>query len=207
MPKFLHSSGGNAEHLIFSSYLRRFSSRGKLLVTMNCIFFTSVFAVAIVSELLLPPRLYSEWQPQFPDIFLGDNLPFLFSGIFLSNLILSAFVIVTFPGFVFFPISSAMLVFRGFLWGVLLAFQPTWLLLSVIPIIVLEGEGYVFAALAGTVVGVSWLKPRWLYREVNITRAEAFHKALKECLDIYLFVVLFLLVAAVVEAVTLGFLF
>jgi len=169
---------------------------------MNCVFFASVFAVAIASELLLPPRLYSGWQARFPEVILDNSFAVVFIGIFLSNLILSAFVVVTLSGF-FFPISIVMLVFRGFLWGVFLAFQPTWLLLAAIPTIVLEGEGYALAAVAGTVVGVSWLKPKWIFKDENITRVEAFQKGLKECLVIYLLVGTILLVAAIIETVTL----
>jgi len=186
-----------------SPYFKLISSRGRLLALMNFVFFASVFAVAIASELLLPPRLYSGWQARFPEIIIGNNFLIVLLGIFLSNLVLSAFVVVTLPGFVFFPISIAMLLFRGFLWGVFLAFQPTWLLLAAIPTVVLEGEGYALAAVAGTVVGVSWLKSKWIFNDENITRVEAFQKGLKECLVIYLLVGTILLVAAIIETVTL----
>jgi hypothetical protein len=141
--------------------------------------------------------------PQFPTFF-GGNILFTFLGIFVWNLVLSAFVFVTLPGFVFFPVSGGMLVYRGFLWGVLLRYEPTLLFLVVLPTLVLEGEGYVLAAVGGTVAGVSWVQPKWVYKEEGVTRGQAFWRALGECWKLYAFVVIILLVAAVVETATLA---
>jgi len=74
------------------------------------------------------------------------------------------------------------------------------------PTIVFEGLGYAFAAVAGVVVGVSWVSPRWVYGgEGSLRRVEAFKKAFKECLVLYFFAAVLLLIAAVIEAVTLIF--
>jgi len=187
----------------FRSGLAVVSLRGRLWAFLNLVFFVSVFGVAFAVELLFPPELLQGGQPQFPTVF-GGNIVFIFLGIFLSNLVLSAFVFVTLPGFVFFPFSGGMLVYRGFLWGVLLRYEPTLLFLVVLPTLVLEGEGYVLAAVGGTVAGVSWVKPKWVYKEEGVRRSEAFWRALGECWRLYAFVVVILLVAALVETATLA---
>jgi len=187
----------------FPSCLAVLFARGRLLALMNFAFFGCVFVVVFASEFLLPPQPCLESHPSFPRMFFSDNFFIMFLGIFLFNLVLSAFVVVTLPGFMFFPLSTAFLLYRAFIWGLLLHHQPTWIFLVALPTLVFEGEGYVFAAIAGTVVGGSWVKPNWLYSDGSFTRAEALKKASRECLRVYAFVFLFLLIAAVVETVTI----
>lgn len=107
------------------------------------------------------------------------------------------------PGFAFFPLSSAFLAYRALIWGFLLSRQPTWLLLIAMPTVILEGLGYCFAASAGTIVGLSWIKPKWVYGAETLNRIEAFKRALKECLTNYFFVTIFLFLAAIIELITL----
>lgn len=187
----------------FPSCLTVLSARGKLLAIMNLAFFGCVFVVVFASEFLLPPQPYLDAHPSFPRMLFDDNFFIMFFGMFLFNLVLSAFIVVTLPGFVFFPLSSAFLLYRAFVWGLLLRCQPTWIFIVALPTLVFEGEGYVFAAVAGTVVGASWVKPKWLYSDGSFTRVEALEKASRECLRVYVFVFFFLLVAAVVETLTI----
>jgi hypothetical protein len=123
--------------------------------------------------------------------------------IFIYNVALSAFVAVTLPGFVFFPLSTAFLLYRAAIWGLLLHCQPTWVLLVALPALVFEGEGYVFAAVAGSVVGISWLRPKWLGSGEGLPRFAALKKALKECLIMYLPVVALIFCAATIESLVL----
>jgi len=183
----------------FSSHFAVITRRGKLLAFMNLVFFTCVFAAATASEFLLFPLPY---LIESPHIFAG-SFPVLLLSIFLFNLAVSAFAVVTLPGFAFFPLSTFFLLYRASFWGLLLSQQPTWNLLVAMPTLVFEGEGYALACLAGTVVGVSWIRPRWICAELGISRAGALVKALKECVVIYFSVVVFLFVAAVIEAATL----
>jgi hypothetical protein len=186
-----------------SSYLAVFYVRDKLLALMNLAFFGCVFVISVVSEFLIPPKPYLGSYPSFPEIPLNFDFLLTVFSIFLFNLSVSAFTVVTLPGFVFFPLSMVFLLFRAVIWGLLLYYQPTWVFLIVVPTLVLEGEAYCFAAVAGMVVGASWIKSEWLFHDGNFSRVEAFKKALRECLVIYVFVVLFLFFAAVLEAVTL----
>lgn len=125
-------------------------------------------------------------------------------GIFFFNLVLSAFVVVTLPGIMFFPLSIVFLLFRAVLWGLEQYFSPTWLFLVSLPTLALEGEAYVFAATAGTIAGASWIKPNWICPEEVISRSESFKKASKECLVLYILVAVFLFLAAVMETITIN---
>jgi hypothetical protein len=187
----------------FSSYLDVLSVRGKLLALMNLAFFGCVFGVVLALEFLLPPTLYSDTQQSLFDVPFAGNFVLMLLSIFFSNLILSSLIVVTLPGFVFFPLSTVFLVYRAVIWGLLLHYERTWFFLVALPTIVLESQAYALASVAGTVVGASWLMPKRVYRQEVFTRVEAFQKALRECLAIYVFVVIFLFVAAVVETVTL----
>ena len=186
---------------LFSRVFEVVSARGRLLAFMNAAFFFGVFVVALVSEFLLPSLPYEGLNPPFPEI-INAGFPLMLLQIFAFNLILSAFVFVTLPGFVFFPLSTGFLLYRAFIWGVLLHYQPTWLFLIAVPTLILEGEAYVFAAVAGTVVGGSWLRPKWFTNRDDGERVESLKKGLKECLAMYLLVAIFLLVAATIEAIT-----
>jgi hypothetical protein len=190
-----------------SSFLRSclnvVSRRKESVAILNLLFFGCVFLVAVIAQFVFPPALFSGWSPAVPEALLGSGLIFMVAGIFFFNLAFSAFVFVTLPGFAFFPLSVGFLLFRAVLWGLLLYAVPTWLFLALLPTVVLEGEAYVFAGVAGAVVGVSWIKPNMIYREEGLSKVVFFRKALEECLRLYFFVAFFLFVAAVVEIVTL----
>jgi hypothetical protein len=95
---------------------------------------------------------------------LRGSDPFLLFGVILvSNLILSGFVFLTLSGLIFFALSPILLSFRALLLGVLLNGLSTSSFIVALPTIVLEGEGYVFAALGGVILGLSWLRPKWVY--------------------------------------------
>jgi len=187
----------------FSSLLSVIYARGKLLAAMNATFFGCVLIVVLVSEYLLQPLPYEGFRPPFPDIVSAD-LPLMFLSIFLCNLAVSAIVVVSVPGFVFFPLSTGFLLYRATIWGLLLHYQPNWVLLLALPTLVFEGEGYVFAAVGGSIVGISWLRPKWIFtNDMNSSRVAALRKALKEYSAVLFFVAVFLLVAAAIETLTL----
>lgn len=178
------------------------SFKGRFLALLNLLFFGCVFVVALLAQFWLSPPLYSGWSPRVPEDFCRSDFS-MFVSIFAFNLVISAFAVVTLPGIVFFPLSIFFLLFRGFLWGLLLYSLPTWLFLAVLPTFVLEGEAYVFAALAGAIVGFSWIRPAHVYHDEALSRIDAFRKSFRECLRLYAFVALLLLVAAVVETATI----
>ncbi len=186
-----------------SSLLSLLSSRVKLVVFMNLFFFGGVFVTALMLGFLLPPQLYEGPPAQFSATVSGSLILTVLS-IFVFNLIVSAFVIITLPGFVLFPLSAAFLVYRAFIWGVLIYESPNWVFLIALPTLVLEGEGYVFAAVAGTLVGISWIKPKWVCKAESVSRAESLKKALRECAWAYVFVMMFLFIAAIVETAALA---
>jgi len=162
-----------------------------------------MFIAVLLAQFVLPPPLYSHDVLSSSLAPFGDNWFITFVGIFVLNLVLSAFIVVTLPGMLFFPLSAVFLAYRAVLWGLLLYPLPSWLFLAVLPTLILEGGAYVFAAVAGTVVGLSWVKPSWMFRGEELSRREALKTALKEGKTLYKTVVLLLLVAAIVETATI----
>ncbi|MDH7477039.1 MAG: stage II sporulation protein M [Candidatus Bathyarchaeota archaeon] len=182
-----------------------FSRRVKLFAFLNAVYFCSLFVTAFVASLFFVPPPYEGQLPEFLVPYLGENLSWLFFKVFLFNLVLSAFVFVTLPGLVFFPLSAVALLVRAVLWGLLLYQLPTSVFLIVLPTFVFEGEAWVLAALAGTCLGASWFKPAWMYGGEGLSRRDALKRMLKECECVYFLVILFLLVGAFVEVLTIAF--
>lgn len=179
--------------------------RGLFLVVLNWLF----FGLVVVGSLLAQGGYFGgfEW-PVGEEIsqLEVDNPAVMITTIFLSNLVLSGFVLVTLSGFAFFVLPVLILSVRGLLWGVLLNGLPApWFLLA-FPTLILEGEGYVFAGVAGVNLGLSWLKPKWAYKGQDLSRLESVMRALKDCVRIYVLVAVFLFMAAVVETATISLL-
>ncbi len=190
---------------LVESFLRFIRDWWKVFALFNLLFFGCVLVVVLLAGFTLPLPFYQGWSPNVPEVFLGDNWLVMVLGIFVFNFCVSAFVVVTLPGIIFFPLSVFFLFFRAVLWGLLLYALPTWLFFAALPTIILEGEAYVFAAVAGTIIGTSWIKPDWIYHGSMLSRADAFKRALGECLKVHVFVAVLLFVAAVVEATTITF--
>ena len=168
-------------------------------VVYNWLFFGAIIVGVLLAQAnmrLLP--IGEEVQA-----FDSSNVGFMVLGIFLFNLVLSGFVLTTLPGLVFFALPSVFLFYRAFVWGILLNQLFTPQFLAALPTLILEGEGYVLAAICGTNLGLSWFKPDWAYKNKGFSRLEALKMASRECVHLYFFVVIFLVVAAVVEAVTI----
>lgn len=179
------------------------SRRKRFLAVLNLLFFWTVFAFALASYFLVTPPPYEAGVGWTPEFLFGDSWLLMVLGIFLFNLVLSAFIIVTLPGLVFFVLSPALLMYRAMIWGELLAFTPAVQFVAALPTLILEAEAYVLAAMAGTVLGLSWLKPEWGYRGERLSRREALKRAFKETWHVYFFVALILFAAAIVETVTI----
>jgi hypothetical protein len=170
---------------------------------LNGVFFVVVLVSALVASFVFVPPPHEEGVAWVPSGLFGENWVLTFLFIFFSNLVLGALLVVTLPGLAFFVLSAVLLSYRGAVWGFLLAFTPTFQFLAALPTIVLEGEAYVMAAVAGTVLGLSWLKWEWVFRGENLSRKESLTKAFRECLCLYFWVVVFLFVAAAAETLTL----
>jgi len=187
---------------MFKSCAEVISRKGRLFAVMNILYFSSIFIAVLLAHFLFQPALYEVGVVEVPEVLVGVDWPLMIVGIFLFNLVLSGFLVVTLPGLVFFPLSAAALVYRAFLWGLLLCQLPTPLFLAVLPTLMLEGEAYVFAAVAGVVLGLSWLRPGWAY-EAGLSRSEALKRALREGGRLYIVVAIVLLVAAIIETATI----
>ena len=188
----------------FKSCFSLISRRILLFVLMNTLYFGFVIVGAFLAQFQSLP--FYEWSLG-EGIFVGEwSSPVMILVIFLSNLVVSAFFLVTLTGLVFFGVSVVVLLVRALLWGALLNQLLTPQFLLAFPTLVLEGEGYVFASLAGVTLGLSWLKPGWAYGGEGFSRWEASKMAWKDCMRLYVLVVLFLFLGAVVEVVTIAWL-
>ena len=127
-------------------------------------------------------------------------------GIFIFTLVGNSFLLITLPGMLFFPLSTGSLLYRAYLWGTLLCSLPTRLFAAALPTMILEGEAYVLAATAGTVVGASWIFPKRVFKDQNLSRIQAFELALEECLRTYVSVALMLIVSAIIETIAITYL-
>jgi hypothetical protein len=183
---------------IFEAAVDFVFSRWKLLSALNAVFFSVALGVGLIAGFVLAPSVYYG-QPVyvFPQFLYGSVL-LMFLFIFCFNLAIGAFAVVTLPGFLFFPLSAALLTFRAVLWGLILSPLPQGLFLVALPTLVLEGEAYVLAAAVGTTVGYSWLT-----RPKDLTRSKAFTDTFKRDVSAYVFVILLLLTAAAVESATI----
>ncbi len=188
------------------SCLNVVSRRKEAVAILNLLFFGCVLVVGVIAQFVFPHPLISDWSPAVPEIFLGNNWALMLAEIFFFNLIFSAFVVVTLPGIAFFPLSAGFLLFRAVLWGLALYAVPAWMFLAVLPTFVLEGEAYVLSAVAGLGLGLSWFRPKCMFKSESYSRLEAFRKAVRECAYMYVSVVAILFVATVVETATIVFL-
>lgn len=179
--------------------------RSLLLAVLNLVYFCSILIGALLMQFLFWQRLVWPFG-EYPSSVEDDPLV-LFVDIFVSNLVLSAFVMVTLVGLAFFVLPFAVVCFRAVVWGMLIQQLPTVQFLAAFPTSVLEGVGYVLAAVAGMILGLSWLKPNWAFTNEELRRVEDLRKAWKECIMLYALVFVFLFVAAIVEVVTLVYLF
>ena len=186
----------------FRSRVSVLSRRIRLFTVVNFMFFCCIVFGAFLGQAgYLPLYGWTGLGTHF-SVEVGDLLV-LMVAIFLFNLVLSGFIFVTLSGLAFFAVPVGVLGVRATLWGVLLNPLSTPHFLAVFPTLILEGEGYVLASVAGIDFGLSWLKPAWVYGGEGLSRVEALKKASKECLRVYVLVATLLLVAAITETATI----
>ncbi|RLF22621.1 MAG: hypothetical protein DRN15_08500 [Thermoprotei archaeon] len=118
--------------------------------------------------------------------------------IFLANLIVGTLLTITLPS-VMPGAGLLMLLWRAYMWGVIYNLAHLDILVAILPTLLLEAEGYVIALIGSFDIGLVLLRTR--RRE---ERREAFIRSLKECISLYLLVIVFLSAAAVVEVFTLA---
>ena len=180
-----------------------FRERWKLLVVLNLLFFSTVTVTLFIAGLTMQPSLAnSDWEPSGSQLLPFGGWLGMMLGIFIFNLIVSSLVFISLPGFIFFPLSGALLLYRAILGGFLLYTFPLRIFLMALPTVVLEGEAYVLAASGGTLVGMSWVKPVWTNRAQS-SRLEALRTMLKEFMRIYLTLAILLFAAAIAETVVI----
>jgi hypothetical protein len=142
----------DSARLHLSSGVNSFLSDWKLISLLNALFFCLAFGIPVFAGFFLPPAIYGGQELFVPPEPVAGNVLFTVLFIFAFNLVLSAFIVVTLPGFFFFPLSVLTLGLRAVLWGLLLFQFPLGYFLAALPTVVLEGEAYVIAARALSVL-------------------------------------------------------
>jgi hypothetical protein len=187
--------------LLFKSSLFPLFRLSTGFLVLNVLFFGFVLAGALLAQF---PGIIVYELPASENVFVLSVHPLLLVvEIFLFNLFVSGFLLTTLSGLVFFVLPLSVVLWRALLWGSMIALLPSPEFFWALDTFVLEGEAYVIAALAGVILGLSWLKPDWVFRGEKSSRREAVKKAFGECVRLYVLVAILLLVSAVVETVTI----
>jgi len=179
------------------------SKRIKIFVVLNMLFLDSIFVGVLLSQFLPVSSLSISESMGILTWIYGLDWPWMVLAVFLFNLVLSGLVVLALPGLAFFPLSAVFLAVRGTLWGIILDQPSTVPFLLLLPPLVLEGEGYVLVSMSGTVLGLSWLKPSWVYRGEQLSRLDALKTSVKEALRLLFLSAILLFLAAVVETLTI----
>ncbi len=182
----------------FVSSLGLVLKRDWLFSFLNVALFSSMVVAALLTA--RQPVLLGERGVERAPVDAGGWVV-MFVSIFLFNLVVSGFLLVTVSGQLFFGLSFGLLVVRGALLGLMLNQLSTAAFLAAFPTLLLGGEGYVIAGVAGAVLGLSWLKPIWAGWQ-DVSRRAALRQAAKECASLYVLVVILLLAAAAAETST-----
>lgn len=173
------------------------SNKYLIFVSLNWLFFCVILIATIAQD---ETWIFRQSTQIFP-IDVRDPI-ITTMGIFLTNLIFCAFAL-TLSGMLFFLLPLAVLTVKAWIWGTILNAVPTSKLLAAFPTIILEGEGYILAALAGVYLGSAILKPGQTPEGEKLSRLEAVKLALKECIGVYSLVFIILLISAIVEMITI----
>jgi hypothetical protein len=187
-----------------ASYVNVLSKRIKVFVVLNMLFLDSIFMGVLLSQFLRVPSLSIGGSVGVLTWILSLDWPWMVLAVFLFNLVLSGLVVLVLPGLAFFPLSAMFLAVRGALWGIMFNQPSTVPFVLLLPTLVLEGEGYVLVSMSGTVLGLSWLKPNWVYRGEQLSRLDALKTSVKEALRLLFLSAILLFSAAVVETITIS---
>ncbi|HID90569.1 TPA: hypothetical protein EYP44_01250 [Candidatus Bathyarchaeota archaeon] len=141
-----------------------------------------------------------EMFPGLLEAYMADP-PLAVAYTFSVNFLLGAVVTITVPGLLLFFLAPAMALLRAALWGVILS--PASLLAALaVPTLMLEGLGYVLAAVPSAYLGLSWLCPERAFPGLDLSRLEALRREAPDAAKAYLWVAIVLLIAAMVEVGT-----
>jgi hypothetical protein len=177
-------------------------SRYKIIAIVNLVFFGSIILILSILTIRLSSQPIMNLQPSDSSSAQTCINWFAKSLTILSHNLFNSFVFSFLPGAIFFPAALVYPVLNGLLWGGISYGLTDSQFLQIFPTFPVEGEAIVLAATAGMILGVSRLKPSWLYKDEQRLRLGTFRMALREALAIYLLAILFFVVAALIETMT-----
>lgn len=192
---------------IYNFYVERYKKR-----FLYCFaIYYGLVIIGLVIGLLYPPvstgtggNIAGQFSTVFPGLMqaigAGDVVKII-ATIFVFNSIFGSFLAITLLNLV--GLGILVFIYRPIMWGLIYAPtspSATMLLIAVIPTLILEGVAYVIAFAASLDFVLAIAKPKSLGEE---SRFKAWKKAWVYNLKSYVLVLIMLLVAAVVESITL----
>lgn len=174
--------------------------RWKFLFFLNLLFFGCLTVTVVFAGLEVQIPVSSGWRPSTIGNLSGAGWIGIVIGILAFDIIFGGFLVTSISGILFFPLPTGVLVYRAFGTGVILWALPNSVFWSTMFVFFLEGEAYVFSALASTLVGVSWIMPTWAYEGQNCSRMASFRKSLADSAYFYFVGIALLTIAALIEA-------
>ena len=192
---------------IYNFYVERYKKR-----FLYCFaIYYGLVIIGLAIGLLYPPvstgtggSIASQFSTLFPGLMhaigAGDILKII-ATIFAFNSIFGSFLAITLLNLV--GLGTLVFIYRPIMWGLIYAptsASATMLLIAVIPTLILEGVAYVIAFAASLDFVLALAKPKSLGEE---SRFKAWKKAWVYNLKSYVLVLIMLIVAAVVESITL----
>jgi len=182
------------------------SKRILFLMVFSWLFFGSVLVGASLVQFRygvpsVLPMGYGLFVPEKADWYI------VLLEIFFWNLVVNGFVLLSLSGLLFFGLPILFLLWRALILGTLLAGLSSPLFFVTTVTLVFQGEAYVLACVEGASLGLSWLKPTWVYKGEDLSRFESLKKTLSDGVRIYVFVALFLFFAAVLETLAVVLMF
>ena len=176
--------------------------RWKSLVSLNLFFFGCLLIAVVFAGYELQTPVALDWHPSILGDLSGTGWIGMVFGIFVFNLIIGGFLAATLSGILFFPLPIGFLAYHAFSLGLTLWALPSSVFWPTMVAFFIEGEAYVFGALGGVLVGMSWTMANWIYNREQISRTAAIRKSMRELAYFYLVAVVLLLGAATIEALT-----
>jgi hypothetical protein len=153
----------------------------------------------VAADLELQVPVASGWRPSVLGSLSSVGSVGIVIGILAFDLVFGGFVVASVSGILLFPLPTGILVYHAFGIGLILWVLPNSVFWPVMFTFFIEGEAYVFSALASTLSGMSWIMPDSVYEGQSYSRMDALRKSLRDSAYFYSIGIALLIIAASVE--------
>jgi len=178
-----------------------FSHRWKLFVGFNLLFFGCILVTLVVATLVSAQQWYFTRESS-RNWFLDGGWSYTLLIIIGANLQVSSLQVIL-PGVLFFPLSIVNPVYTAMTIGLMMYFAQSAQFFMILPTVILEGEAIVLSAMAGTLIGASWLVPKRLYGPEGPSRTDALIQGCEEAVRVLAVAIIVFIISAAVETLTI----